>query len=497
MTTTIPTSPSSPTSSSTSAGTGSLVQLREVPNLPAATLRAWHEQHLNAELIQLLRLGGFDQFEVVKAKGPYLYTRDGKRLLDLVSSYAGLNHGHNHPRVLAATAWFDEQQAPDLIKEFPSPYAAALAHNLTALTPQGLDTVFFCNSGTEAVEGALKLALRSFQGKRDRVVYAENSLHGKTLGSLSVTGREKYRASVPRFHDWPMVPFGDVAALKAVFAADTESRIAALILEPIQGEGGVNVPPPGYLEAARRIAHDHGALLIFDEIQTGFGRTGTLFRCQAENVTPDILCVAKSLGGGVATIGATIAKSAIRRRAYGSIRDCLVHTSTFGGRSRACAVAIEALNVIVEEDFAGRSRELGSWLKNELEAVAARHPGRIRAVRGEGLMLGIEFEIPKLTGLASAFGALGLNRIVDEYYPGIVGAELLHRHGIVASFVLNHPRVLRIYPAVVATRADLEVIPRALDAVLARSVNDLVRDRVTDAAGRLGAEPLTKWLKDS
>lgn len=473
----------------------SLVSLEDVPNLDAATLHSWHSTHQNAELMQLLRLGGFDTFDVVKAQGPYFVTRDGRRLLDLVSSYAGLNHGHNHPRVVAAARWFDEQGAPDLGKEFPSPYAAALAHNLTSVAPEGLDSVFFCNSGTEAVEGALKLAFRSFRGARDRIVYAENSLHGKTLGSLSITGREKYRAGIPRFVDWPMVPFGDRDELDAVLRADRDRRIAAVILEPIQGEGGVNVPPPGYLASVREACDRHGALLIFDEIQTGFGRTGSLFRCTAEGVTPDILCLAKSLGGGVASIGATLTRPAVRSRAYGSIKESLVHTSTFGGRGRACAVAIEALNTAIEENFAARAEEQGEWLMRELRAVAARFPERIKAVRGAGLMIGIEFTIPRLSGLAAALGSMGLDKVVDEYWPGIVGAELLHEHGIVASFVLNHPRVLRIYPALIATRADLERIPRALDAVLSRSVNDLVRSRVTSAAERMGVDGLRTLLK--
>lgn len=472
-----------------------LVALKDVPHLDRATVNSWHCAHQNAELMQLLKLGGFDQHDVVKAQGPYFVTRDGRRLLDLVSSYAGLNHGHNHPRVLAAARWFDETGAPDLGKEFPSPYAAALAHNLTRLTPAGLDSVFFCNSGTEAVEGALKLAFRSFRGARDRVVYAENSLHGKSLGSLSVTGRDKYRAHVPRFLDWPMVPFGDLAELESVFRGDRDRRIAAVILEPIQGEGGMNVPPPGYLEAVREACDRHGSLLILDEIQTGFGRTGSLFRCQAENVTPDILCLAKSLGGGVASIGATVTSNELRARAYGSIKESLVHTSTFGGRARACAIAIEALNVAVEDDFAGRASEHGEWLMRELREVAARHPDRIKDVRGAGLMIGIEFTIPRLTGFAAALGSLGLDKVVAEYWPGILGAELLHGHGIVASFVLNHPRVLRVYPALVASRADLERIPRALDAVLSRSVNDLVRSRVMAAAERMGIDDLRALLR--
>ncbi len=473
-----------------------LVRLRDVPDLDQETLLRWHSAHLNPALITLMRLGGYDEVRIERAQGPYLYTSDGRRLLDLVSSYGALNHGHNHPRMVEAARWFDERAAADLLKEFPSPYAAALAENLSRVAPPGLDAVFFCNSGTEAVEGALKLALRVFAGARDRFVYAEESLHGKTLGTLQVTGREKYRRHVPLLPGWPMVPFGDVQALEAVFAADRERRIAGLVLEPIQGEGGVVVPPAGYLRAAAELARRHGALLILDEVQTGFGRTGTLFRCAAEDVVPDVLCVAKSLGGGLASIGATITRARLQRQAYGRINDCLVHTSTFGGRARSAALALEALAVTLDEDFAGRAAELGAWLKGELEAVRARYPDVVRAVRGCGLMLGLEFHPVRLQGLASPLGAAGLNRIVDSYFPGIFGAELLARHDMVASFMLNNPRVLRIYPALVATRADLAPVPRAIDAVLARGVSRLVGERFAGAVRRAGLKTIREWLKD-
>ena len=482
------------TATATPRTSPALIALRDVPDLSQQRIADAHRAHLNPALMTLMRLGGYDEVRVVRAEGPYLYTADGRRLLDLVSAYGALSHGHNHPRVVAAQRWFDERGEADLLKEFPSAYTAALAHNLCAVAPGNLDSVFFCNSGTEAVEGALKIAQRHFAGTRDRFVYAQNSLHGKTHGTLSITGREKYRAHVRRFEDWPMVPFGDLAALEAVFAADTERRIAGLVLEPIQGEGGVVVPHSGYLAGAAAIAKRHGALLILDEIQTGFGRTGTLFRCEAEGVEPDILCIAKSLGGGVASIGATLTRSSIQKNAYGKIDECLVHTSTFGGRNRAAAVAMEALAVAMEDDFPRRAREVGGWLRAELEQVREKHPDIIRAVRGEGLMLGLEFHPLEFKGWANPLRISGLDKIVASYFPGIVGAELLKRHDIVASFVLNNPHVMRIYPALVATKDDLAVVPRAVDELLADGVGKMVERTVSGAVRRAGLGALKSWV---
>lgn len=472
-----------------------LVRLEEVPDLPAETVLDWHRGHLNPGLISLMRLGGYDRERIVRAEGAYLVTADGRRLLDLVSSYGALNHGHNHPRVVRAARWFDERGEPDLCKEFPSPYAAALAHNLACLAPGDLDAVFLCNSGTEAVEGALKLTMRYFRGQRDRFVHTENSLHGKTLGSLSVTGRTKYRAHVRRFEDWPMIPFGDAEALARELAADVDRRIAGVVLEPIQGEGGVVVPPAGYLARVAELCRAHGALLILDEIQTAFGRTGTMFRCEAEGVVPDVLCVAKSLGGGVAAVGATLTRRDVHAEAYGAIRDCLVHTSTFGGRSRASAIAIEALQVALDEDFSGRAAREGAWLRGELERVRERHPRLVRSVRGTGLMLGVELQPLSLKGALAGFGLRGFEDLVEGLLPGMIGAELLEHHDVVASFLLNDPNVLRVYPALVASREDLERIPRALDAVLSKGTARIVAERVAFAARRLGIGRVKELLR--
>ncbi len=473
--------------------TPDLLRYTDVPNLSHGDVLTLHEEHLNSGLIALMRLGGYHSIRAVRASGPWIETADGTRLLDLISSYGALNHGHNHPRVVAAARWFDERGDPDLLKEFASPWPAALASNLARLAPEGLGSVFLCNSGTEAVEGALKLAVRSFRGERDRFVYAENSLHGKTFGTLQITGRDKYRGFVPRLPGWPMVPFGDVAAIEAALTDPGSERIAGVVLEPIQGEGGVVVPPAGYLRAVERLCRQHGVLLILDEIQTGIGRAGALFRCQAEGVTPDVLCIAKSLGGGVATIGATITRPELHAAAYGKIEDCLVHTSTFGGRGRACAVAMEALQVAVDEDFAGRSRRTGAWLREQLEGVRARHPNAVRSIRGEGLMIGVELETPDVR-VPPLLPRERIRSIATKYLPGVVGAELLHEHGILSSFVLNNPRVLRIYPSLLATREDLAGVPAALDAVLSKGLGRLTGRLLERAVRRDGVRAVLSMV---
>lgn len=457
-------------------------------------LRLWRAR-LQPGLATLLELGGHDRIRIVAARGPWLETADGRRILDVVSAYGALSHGHRHPRVVAAARRFLEGASPDLLKEFPSPYPAALAENLARLAPGDLGVTILGNSGAEAVEAALKCAFRHHRGRRDLVVSAHGSLHGKTLGALQVTGHERYRAFVPDL-GWPRVPFGEIEALREVFEGPDGRRVAAVVLEPIQGEGGVVVPPPGYLAAVRDLCDRHGALLVLDEVQTGLGRTGELFRCQAEGVVPDALCLAKSLGGGVATIGAAIVRPPVFRSAYRGIREALVHTSTFGGRAFASAVALEALRTALEEDFAGRAREVGAWLRAALEDVAARHPGRVREVRGEGLMLGVELEPVEVGRGIGPIGGRALQRLVDEMLPGILAAELLHRHDVLAGFLLNHPRVLRVYPPLVATVEDVERVPRALEAVLSRGVGELVRERVLDAIRRVGVRPLLRWISE-
>ncbi|SJN54151.1 Putrescine aminotransferase [Vibrio gazogenes] len=247
--------------------------------------------------------------------------------------------------------------------------------------------VFFSNSGTEAVEAAIKIAKAS-TGKPG-IAYINNSYHGKTLGALSLTGRDKHRRYFqPLLESMVEVPFADPEALEAAIRRDD---VGALILEPIQGEGGVHLFPEGYLQRAQQLCRETGTLLMVDEVQTGLARTGKLFACEWDNLEPDVMILSKSLSGGLVPIGATLCRADIWQQAYGTADRFLVHSSTFGGGNVASVVALNALRELVAQDLPARANRSGQYLKQALEEIAAQYPF-IKEIRGRGLMLGIQFE---------------------------------------------------------------------------------------------------------
>ena len=472
------------------------IALEEVRTKPYAESVALFREFINPGLVDLLEMGEYTDIEPVSAQGAVVVDARGRKILDFVSSYGALNLGHNHPKVKAAIVNILENNRVDLSKELLSPYAACLANNLSLLTPGTLDRFFFCNSGTEAVEGALKLAARYFKGKRPRFIYAENSLHGKTLGSLSVTGGQRLREFFPLLPG-KAVPYGDADALETLLKvnpSEGEDAVAAVILEPIQGEAGVIVPPSGYLAKVRDLCSRYGVLLVLDENQTGLRRTGSLFACEHEQVIPDLMALAKSLGGGLATIGATIATTKVFETAYDNPHDCLVQTSTFGGRTTACAAAMAALEVYEEEQLAQRAKLLGERLMQGLQAIKEKYPAWIREVRGRGLMVGIEFD----EGIVDQARYLpakipGLRNVLKEHLPGMVAAALLKQFGILGTLMLNNKSVLRVYPPLVITEEEIEYFLTSLEAILAQGPKDLVANRVNYAISTAGLKFITPW----
>ncbi len=472
------------------------IPVHEVTTRPYQEVVDIFAKHINPGLVTLLEIGEYNRINPQKAVGATITGKDGQEILDFVSSYGALNFGHNHPRIIQAVQDLQNRQQVDLSKELLSPYTAFLAHNLCLLLPGDLCNAYFCNSGTEAVEAAIKLAARCFKGKRNLFLYAENALHGKTIGALSVTGNAKLREYFPTLPA-QSIPYGNINVLKRALQKNGEKgkqKVAAVILEPIQGEAGVILPPDGYLKKVRQLCDQYDVLLILDEIQTGMGRTGTFLACEQEDVVPDIVAMAKSLGGGVATIGATIATAKVFSMAYDNPHDCLVQTSTFGGRASACAAAMAALEVLQEEELLSNSQERGKQLLEGLATLQQKYPEWIRAVRGKGLMVGIEFNIDVIEEAKYLpLKVPGLKSVLKEHLPGMVAAALLKQHGILGTLMLNNRAVLRVYPPLIISKEQIDYFLQALDNILEQGPKELVKNRVNHAVGTSGMKFVGSW----
>ncbi len=434
----------------------SLISLAGAQALQREEVRTLHKNYGNASLVNMLGMLNFDR-QFVRAQGIRLWDSDGRDYLDFLGGYGSLNLGHNHPQIIAALQQVKEM--PNLLQASVPTMAAALLHNLSVITPGNLKRSFLGNSGAEAVEGALKLARAATE--RKTFIYCRNSFHGKSFGALSVTGREKYRKPFdPLLSECVEVPFGDINALRRALK---EHQAAAFIVEPIQGEGGINTPPPGYLPEAARVCREAGTLFIADEIQTGLGRTGTMFACQHENVEPDIMCLAKSLGGGIMPIGAFIATDDIWNKAYGSIEKATLHTSTFGGNTWAAAAGIAAIEVLVKENLAGAAEEKGRYFISGLKVLQKKYP-LLQEVRGRGLLIGIELAQPGNLANKATLGVV--SKLSNEYLGSMVAVELLNKHRIVTAYTLNNPNVIRLEPPLIVSKEEIDCVLNALEDVL-------------------------------
>jgi putrescine aminotransferase len=395
-----------------------------------------YRAHVNPGMATVVKFMGFEAVEW-SAQGCYVYGPAGEKYLDCLGGPGVFTFGHRHPKIVAAVrAQLDEMPLSSHL--LLDPVLAEAAEKLAALCPEGLEYCFFCNSGAEAIEGALKVA-RMHTG-RPGFVCAENAFHGKTFGALSASGREVYKAPFrPLLDGFTHVLFGDVEALRAAVTDQT----AAVLLEPIQCEAGIIIPPEGYLRAARAICDAAGALLILDEIQTGFGRTGLTWACDAEGVSPDIMTLGKALGGGVVPVGAFVARPAVwdvfQENPY-------IHTSTFGGSPLACRAAIAAIAVLQEEGIAALCAARGAELLAGVSTLADELPGMVEAVRGCGLLVGVQF--------------------ADADIGNLVITGLAQRQ-ILTAFTLNRPEVVRLEPPALITGDEVAQVVAAFREALA------------------------------
>ena len=333
---------------------------------------------------------GSPKLNIIKGKGAYLIDENGKRYLDFIGGIATNVLGHTHP-VFVKAIKEQSNQVAHVSNLYANPTSLNLAEKLIQLTDAPDARVFFCNSGTEANEAAIKLSRKT---GRTRIVSTIGAFHGRTIGALSITGQtEKRKPFLPLLDKVKYVPFGDIEAMRKTITKKT----AMVIVEPIQGENGVIVPPAGYLKAIRQICDSTGALFVIDAIQTGMGRTGFWFGYEHEEITPDVITLAKGLGGGL-PLGAMIA--------IGSAAELFKpgeHGSTFGGNPISCAAGLAAINEIEKRSLNEKALELGEFLKNELLNIEG-----VSEVRGRGLLLGIGLEKPWAKEIANYLLAKGV-----------------------------------------------------------------------------------------
>ncbi|MEE1772461.1 aspartate aminotransferase family protein [Streptomyces sp. JV185] len=415
-----------------------------------------HTKHLNHQLPRMLRTIGFDKV-YERAEGAHFWDADGNDYLDMLAGFGVMGLGRHHPVVRKALHDVLDASLADLTRFDCQPLPGLLAEKLLAHSPH-LDRVFFGNSGTEAVETALKFA--RYATGRPRILYCAHAFHGLTTGSLSVNGEDGFRDGFAPLLPDTAIALGDLDALRRELK---RGDVAALVVEPIQGKG-VHAAPPGFLREAQELLHKHKALLIADEVQTGLGRTGDFYAYQHEaGVEPDLVCVAKALSGGYVPVGATLGKDWIFRRVYSSMDRVLVHSASFGSNAQAMAAGLAVLTVMEDEETVDRARRTGELLRDRLTALVDRYE-LLHEVRGRGLMIGIEFGRPSSLKLRSRWTMLQAAR--KGLFAQMVVVPLLQKHRILTQVSGDHLEVIKLIPPLVIDESDVDRFVTAFTAVM-------------------------------
>ncbi|MFC1412562.1 aspartate aminotransferase family protein [Streptacidiphilus sp. N1-12] len=427
-----------------------------------------HTEYLNHQLPRMLHTIGFDNV-YERAQGAYFYDAEGNDYLDMLAGFGIFALGRHHPVVRQAVHQVMDLELADLTRFDCQPLPGLLAEKLLSYTPH-LDRVFFGNSGTEAVETALKFA-RYATGKR-RILYCDHAFHGLTTGSLSVNGEDGFRKGFAPLLPDTALPLGDLAALERELK---KGDVAALIVEPIQGKG-VHETPPGYLKAAQDLLHKHKALLIADEVQTGIGRTGDFYAYQHEaGVEPDLVCAAKALSGGYVPVGATLGKAWIFEKVYSSMDRVLVHSASFGSNAQAMAAGLATLHVMEDEQVVANARRVGDLFRERLGALKPKYE-MLADVRGRGLMIGIEFGRPQSLKLRTGWAALQAAR--KGLFAQMVVVPLMQKHRILTQVSGDHLEVIKLIPPLTIGEAEVDRFVDAFAEIMdeAHSGTGLMRD---------------------
>ena len=416
-----------------------------------------HERYINRTLVTVQRTIGFDKV-YSRAEGAYLYDREGNAYLDFLSGYSVFNIGRNHPALKKAVSDVLDLDLPNMVQMDCALLSGLLAEALVKRMPEHLNSVFFCNSGAEAMEGAIKFA-RAATG-RPGLIALESAFHGLSMGALSVMGCTSFREGFgPYLEPVERVQIGDLFALEKALATQ---QFAALIIEPVQGKG-VHFPQDDFFTKAQELCKKYGTLLICDEVQTGLGRTGRFLGFQHWNLEPDIITLAKSLSGGYVPCAAIVMRLDIYQKTFSRLDRCVVHSSTFGRNNLAMACGLATLQVLDDEGLVKNAEVMGDLLLSKLNELKAKH-SLIKEVRGKGLIVAIEFQEPN--ELAAKLGWKFLHKVEPELFPQMIVTSLLSKHRILSQVAAHGVDVIKILPPLMIGEKEVTLFVEALDDVL-------------------------------
>ncbi len=416
-----------------------------------------YERNVNAKLAKALRIIGFDN-TYVKAKGAHLWDNKGRKYLDMLAGYGVFNVGRNHPGVRKVLIDFMEGDFCSLVQMETPLLCGLMGQELKKRAGFNLDKVYFCSTGAEGNETAIKFARRTTG--RSRIIYASSAFHGLTSGALALNGSTVFREKFGTLIDTVKVPFGDLAALEIELK---KGDIAAFFIEPIQGKG-VNIAPAGYLAAASKLCHANGALFVADEVQTGVGRTGKFLALHHEpGVEPDMIVLSKALSGGFVPVGAVLMTQRIHDAVFSSLDNAVVHSSTFGKSNFAMAAGLATLNVIDEDKLVQNAEAMGNLLGQKLQALMPRFEF-MKEVRWRGLMLAVEFAKPQSLKLCTAWTAV--HALNADLFCQAITMPLLQDHAILTQVAGNHMTTIKLIPPLVIDESDVDWFVGAFETVM-------------------------------
>ncbi len=413
-----------------------------------------YAQHVNPIWVRLLDVLGMN-VQYTHCSGAELFTADGRTILDCLSGYCVHNVGHNHPYIVAELVAELQRQSPAMLQSNVVEEAGALARTLCAHAGGKVSKVFFCSSGSEGVETVIKFA-RAHTGKTD-IVYASGAFHGLTCGALSLMGSDFWRESFgPMLGGTHEVPFGELKPLEKLLAT---RKIAAVVLEPIQAEAGIVLPPPGYLEGVQKLCRQYNALFVLDEVQTGMGRTGRFLASQRYGVEPDMIVMAKALSGGLVPCAAVLMTDSIYKSVFHSLRRAFIHTSTFSENSLAMRAGLSTIEVLDREHLIERGEAKGNQLRERLRTALSGYQ-MVKEIRGEGMLTGIEFQPP--TTLAARVSFEAFKAIHAGLFGQILVMRLFKEKNILAQICGNNFMVLKVAPPLTVSDAQLDHIVESI-----------------------------------